>query len=126
MSTSRARQVANFDPALLAADEVSGDKVSGGTIGAGVIGASVTGGAGLTGSTSLGTVTVGDISHADIVYPAGHVVQTTTRFRDSTLSSLGTQGGTGSFLNTVVTGTITPKYDDSSIIIFCKFLVSNL
>ena len=35
---SRARQVANFDPALFAADEVSGDKVSGGTIGAGTIG----------------------------------------------------------------------------------------
>ena len=37
---SRARQVANFDPALFAADEVSGDKVSGGTIGAGTIGGS--------------------------------------------------------------------------------------
>ena len=35
---TRARQVANFDPALFAADEVSGDKVSGGTIGAGTIG----------------------------------------------------------------------------------------
>ena len=35
---SRARQVANFDPALFAADEVSGDKVSGGTIGAGTLG----------------------------------------------------------------------------------------
>ena len=56
---TRARQVANFDPALFAADEVSGDKVSGGSIGAGVIGGSVTGGAGLTGSTSLGTVTSG-------------------------------------------------------------------
>ena len=30
---TRARQVANFDPALFAADEVSGDKVSSGTIG---------------------------------------------------------------------------------------------
>ena len=37
---TRARQVANFDPALFAADEVSGDKVSGGTIGAGTIGGS--------------------------------------------------------------------------------------
>ena len=71
---SRARQVANFDPALFAADEISGDKVSGGTIGAGVIGASVTGGAGLTGSTSLGTVTAGNLSNTAIVYPAGHVV----------------------------------------------------
>ena len=28
---TKARQVANFDPALFAADEVSGDKVHGGT-----------------------------------------------------------------------------------------------
>ena len=35
---TRARQVANFDPALFAADEISGDKVSGGTIGAGTLG----------------------------------------------------------------------------------------
>ena len=34
---SRARQVANFDPALFAADEVSGDKVSSGTIGGNTI-----------------------------------------------------------------------------------------
>ena len=26
--------------------------------------------------TRLGTVTAGDISHADIVYPAGHIIQT--------------------------------------------------
>ena len=64
---SRARQVANFDPALFAVDEVSGDKVSGGTIGAGVIGASVTGGAGLSGSTSLGTVTTGTISSGTVI-----------------------------------------------------------
>ena len=37
---SRARQVANFDPALLAADEVSLDKVNGGTLGTGTIGGS--------------------------------------------------------------------------------------
>ena len=71
---SRARQVANFDPALFAADEVSGDKVSGGTIGAGVIGASVTGGAGLSGMTALGTVTAGNLSNTAIVYPDGHII----------------------------------------------------
>ena len=83
---------------------------------------------GVTGNTTLagtanalGTVASGNISNTAIVYPAGHVVQTTTRFRDETFSSLGTQGGNGTFLNTVVTGTITPKYDDSSIIIFCNF-----
>lgn len=46
---SRAREVANFDPALFAADEVSLDKVSGGTIGAGTLGSAV-------------------------VFPAGHVI----------------------------------------------------
>ena len=66
---TRARQVANFDPALFAADEVSGDKVSGGTIGAGVIGASVTGGAGLSGMTSLGTVTTATLG-SNVVFPS--------------------------------------------------------
>lgn len=75
---SRARQVANFDPALFAADEVSGDKVSGGTIGAGVIGASVTGGAGLSGMTSLGTVTTGTYNAtigSSATFPASMVRQ---------------------------------------------------
>ena len=68
---SRARQVANFDPALFAADEVSGDKVSGGTIGAGVVGASVTGGAGLSGMTSLGTVATGTWEGTDVAVAHG-------------------------------------------------------
>ena len=51
---SRARQVANFDPALFAADEVSGDKVSGGTIGAGTYNATI-------GSSAT--------------FPAGHILQ---------------------------------------------------
>ena len=68
---SRARQVANFDPALFAADEVSGDKVSGGTIGAGVVGASVTGGAGLSGMTSLGTVATGTWEATDVAVAHG-------------------------------------------------------
>ena len=79
---SRARQVADFDPALFAADEVSGDKVSGGTIGAGVIGASVTGGAGLSGMTSLGTVTAGTFEgtlNTSTTYPVFSKVGTFTR-----------------------------------------------
>ena len=68
---SRARQVANFDQALFAADEVSGDKVSGGTIGAGVVGASVTGGAGLSGMTSLGTVATGTWEGTDVAVAHG-------------------------------------------------------
>ena len=58
---SRARQVANFDPALLAADEVSLDKVNGGTLGTGTIGGSSivnTSGA----ITTTGTLTSGEIS----------------------------------------------------------------
>ena len=115
---TRARQIANFDPALFDADEVSGDKVSGGTIGAGVIGASVTGGAGLSGSTSLGTVTAGDLSHANIVYPAGHIVQVSEVFNGNDDTSLSTAH---TFESTVVTGNITPLFDDSSIIINAHF-----
>ena len=59
---TRARQVANFDPALFAADEVSGDKVSSGTIGGDTIvntsGAITTSGA-LTTATLVTTGTVG-------------------------------------------------------------------
>ena len=84
----------------------------------------VTGNTTLSGSANnLGTVAtmVLPTASATAVYPVGHVVQTTTRFSGQTISSLGTQSGNGTFLNTVVTGTITPKYDDSSIIIFCNF-----
>lgn len=59
---SRARQVANFDPALFSADEVSGDKVSGGTIGAGTLGSGVTFPAGMVRQVKeigLGTVASG-------------------------------------------------------------------
>jgi len=42
-----------------------------------VLASTVTGGAGLSGSTSLGTVTVGNLSNTAIVYPAGHVINTT-------------------------------------------------
>jgi len=86
---SRARQVANFDPALFAADEVSGDKVSGGTIGAGVIGASVTGGAGLSGSTSLGTVTTGTLG-SGVTFPTGHIIKCSTAVSAVTLDQTGT------------------------------------
>ena len=52
------------------------------TVTAGTLGSGVTGGAGLSGSTSLGTVTVGNLSHADIVYPAGHIINTTYTQQD--------------------------------------------
>ena len=101
---SRARQVANFDPALLAADEVSGDKVHGGTISGsptlvtpnlgtpasgvatnltgipaanitGVLPVGVTGGSGLT---ALGTVTSANLSNTAIDFPAGHLLKVQT------------------------------------------------
>ena len=45
-----------------------------------VLASTVTGGAGLmpTGVTSLGTVTAGNLSNTAIVYPTGHVIQTTS------------------------------------------------
>ena len=67
---SRARQVANFDPALFAADEVSGDKVSGGTIGAGTIGGSTvvntSGAITTTGGMTVDGATVFNEASADV------------------------------------------------------------
>ena len=115
---SRARQVANFDPALLAADEVSGDKVHGGTISgsptlvtpdigtpsagvvtnlSGVLPVGVTGGSGLT---ALGTVTAGNLSNTAIVYPTGHVLQ--VKFT----SAKGNQTSTGSYVSPIGSGYI--------------------
>ena len=116
---TRARQVANFDPALFAADEVSGDKVSGGTIGAGVIGASVTGGAGLSGSTSLGTVTTGTLGSGvnldSATFPAGHIIQvlTGTNSAEAFTQSVG-------FVTMSLTATITPRNASSKFFIVCN------
>jgi len=67
---TRARQVANFDPALFAADEVSGDKVSGGTIGAGTIGGSTivntSGAITTTGGMTVDGATVFNEASADV------------------------------------------------------------
>jgi hypothetical protein len=55
----------------------------------GVLPVAVTGGSGLT---ALGTVTAGDISHADIVYPAGHVLQTATIMGSGTAQTKAADG----------------------------------
>jgi len=114
---SRARQVANFDPALFAADEVSGDKVSGGTIGAGVIGASVTGGAGLSGSTSLGTVTTGTLG-SGATFPTGHIV----KFEKVVTQPTASQGGSTTYSD--LTGssiTYTPATGATFVVYSCQF-----
>jgi len=76
---TRARQVANFDPALFAADEVSGDKVSGGTIGAGTLGSGVT-------------------------FPAGHVLQV-VHARNNTTANTNTTTYTASGVTDNITVT---------------------
>ena len=58
---SRARQVANFDPALLAADEVSGDKVHGGTIS----------GSPVLVTPNIGTPSAGVVTNLSGVLPVG-------------------------------------------------------
>ena len=58
---SSARQVANFDPALLAADEVSGDKVHGGTIS----------GSPVLVTPNIGTPNAGVVTNLSGVLPVG-------------------------------------------------------
>jgi len=53
------------------------------------------------------------------VYPAGHIVQTSLHATDNTKTTCSTTNNTWS--PTVVSASITPKYNDSSIIINCHF-----
>ena len=83
---SRARQVANFDPALFAADEVSGDKVHGGTI---------------SGSPTLVTPALGTpsaITLTNATFPAG----TITGYTRTITTPVAIQGTATS--NTTLTG----------------------
>ena len=98
---TRARQVANFDPALFAADEISGDKVSGGTIGAGVIGASVTGGAGLTLAGPVGMIAAFGMAAAPTgwIICNGTAVSRTVTY-DALFAVIGTTWGVGDGSNT--------------------------
>ena len=70
-------------------------------------------------ANALGTVTSGNLANTAIVYPAGHVVQTTTSTYAATRSTVTSANGT--YQATVVTGQITPQYDDSSIIVHATF-----
>ena len=54
--------------------------------------------------TRLGTVTAGNISHADIVYPAGHIIQTEHMF-----TSIYKSHNSTSWTTTNLTGAITVK-----------------
>ena len=84
-----------------------------------VIASTVTGGAGLSGSTSLGTVTVGNLSHADIVYPAGHIIQTLHTVKVDVFATGSVEADW-----TLVTGlsqAITPSATSSKILINISF-----
>ncbi len=105
---------------------------SGGTV---VLDSAVTGipAAGVTGTlpnavqdnvTRLGTVTSGNLSNTAIVYPTGHVVQTTdiTTLPNNTYTNTTTPSN-NTFYPTVVVGKITPIYSNSSTIIHSMFVV---
>jgi len=83
----------------------------------GVLPSAVTGGSGLT---ALGTVTAGNLSNTAIVYPAGHVIQTTAVINGTTVSSVNLPTN-NAWRSTVVAGTITPLYDNSSIVVHASF-----
>jgi hypothetical protein len=65
------------------------------------------------------TVTSGNLSNSALVYPAGHVVQTTdltSATTETTISSTNNQ-----WSDTVVQGSITPLYSNSDIAIYANF-----
>ena len=69
-------------------------------------------------ANNLGTATAGTLS-SSVTFPAVHVVQTTTSSYGTTKTIIA--GSSGTYNSTVVTGQITPLYDDSSIIINANF-----
>ena len=86
---------------------------------AGVLPSDVTGGSGLT---ALGTVTAGNLSNTAIVYPAGHVVQVVGDAVDIQSTTVTTAWD----FATAIVQVITPKLDNSSMIISAYFLSYNL
>ena len=55
----------------------------------------------------------------DLVFPAGHIVQTTTATVQATKTNV--DGTDNVYVGTVVQGTITPIFDDSSIVVVANF-----
>ena len=79
---------------------------------------------GTTGSTTLagtannlGTTTAGTLS-SGVVFPVGHTIQTTPSASGITETAL----SNGSWLDTVITTTITPLYNNSSILLYSNFV----
>jgi hypothetical protein len=70
-------------------------------------------------ANNLGTTTAGTLS-SGVVFPSGHVVQTSTLNKGSTNTNIGT--GTATWTSTVVTHAITPIYSNSAIIVHANFL----
>jgi hypothetical protein len=67
----------------------------------------------LTVNASNPTVTLG----SNATFPAGHVIQTTAVTTATTYGNV----GNGTFVDTVITGSITPLYADSSILMIANF-----
>jgi hypothetical protein len=68
---------------------------------------------------ALGTVATGNLSNSAIVYPAGHIIQTTTVVYGTTDTSLNI--GNNSWTDTVMTGSITTSGATNSVMIHCGF-----
>ena len=84
----------------------------------------VTGNTTLSGSANnLGTVTAGSIAGGSITnattFPAGHVIQTTALVEGGTHTQLSTTDN--NWQDTVVTASITPRYNNSKVVIFSDF-----
>ena len=107
---TRARDMANLG-------SQAGSGLDASDITSGVLPSGVTGGSGLT---ALGTVATGNLSNTAIVYPAGHVIQTTNLTQGATETNI--TGANNNWQDTVVTASITPTYSNSKVVIFSDFV----
>ena len=75
-------------------------------------------------ANNLGTVTAMTLptASATAVYPAGHVVQTTARVGGAGSDTVTSSPTNGTWYATVVAGSITPIYSNSSIIVNAKWV----
>tara|TARA_R100000781_G_scaffold97922_2_gene61709 strand:- start:325 stop:936 length:612 start_codon:yes stop_codon:yes gene_type:complete len=85
----------------------------------GELGNGVTLGSAVTGSPNL-NLTTGTLG-SGIVFPAGHIIQTTPSAYGDTQTSMPVNGS-DAWTDTVITTSITPLYNDSSILLFSNFM----
>ena len=93
---TRARDMANLG-------SQAGSGLDASDITSGVLPSGVTGGSGLT---ALGTVTAGNISHANIVYPAGHIIQTVSHTDTTERSNANPAGTALEAVSKLITSTV--------------------